>query len=132
MYVFMVVGLAIFKLAPAILHPENLSAQDSVVISVLGAFALLAVLGIRYPLKMLPLLFFEFVWKSIWVLAFGLPLLLSGQLDPNASFGGTETLVNCLSPRPTYRRSSSSPTPRGSPTDGAMEDDATWDLLAHL
>ena len=96
MYVFMVVGLAIFKLAPAILHPENLSPQDSVVVSVLGGFALLAVVGIRYPLQMLPLLFFEFVWKAVWVLAFGLPLLLSGGLDPNASFGGTETLVNCL------------------------------------
>jgi hypothetical protein len=96
MYLFIAVGLAIFKLGPALLHPENLSPQDSVVLSVLGAFALLAVLGIRYPLKMLPLLFFEFVWKSIWVLAFGLPLLLSGQLDPNVSFGGTETLVNCL------------------------------------
>ncbi len=96
MYLFMAVGLAIFKLGPAILHPENLSPQDSVIVSVLGAFALLAVLGIRYPLKMLPLLFFEFVWKSIWVLALGLPLLLSGQLDPNVSFGGTETLTNCL------------------------------------
>jgi hypothetical protein len=95
MYLFMAVGLAIFKL-PGLLHPENLSPQDSVVLSVLGAFALLAVLGIRYPLKMLPLLFFEFVWKTIWVLAFGLPLLLSGQLDPNTSFGGTETLTNCL------------------------------------
>ena len=95
-YLFIAVGLAIFKLAPAILHPENLSPQDSVVFSLLGAFALLAVLGIRYPLKMLPLLFFEVVWKAIWVLAFGLPLLLSGQLDPNASFGGTETLTNCL------------------------------------
>ena len=96
MYVFIAVGLAIFKLAPAILHPENLSPQDSVVISFLGAFALLAVLGIRYPLKMLPLLFFDFVWKCIWVVAFGLPLLLSGGLDPNVSFGGTETLTNCL------------------------------------
>lgn len=96
MYAFMVVGLAIFKLGPAALNPGNLSPQDSVVISVLGAFALLAVVGIRYPLKMLPLLFFEFGWKLVWVLAFGLPLLLSGQLDPNASFGGTETLVNCL------------------------------------
>jgi hypothetical protein len=56
----------------------------------------LAVLGIRYPIKMLPLLFFEFVWKAIWVLAFGLPLLLSGGLEPSVSFGGTETLVNCL------------------------------------
>jgi hypothetical protein len=96
MYVFMVVGLAIFKLGPAILHPENLSPQDSVIVSVLGAFALLAVVGIRYPIKMLPLLFFEFVWKAIWVLALGLPLLLSGGLDPNVSFGGTETLINCL------------------------------------
>src|SRR5215210_6847155 len=96
MYVFMVVGLAIFKLAPAILHPENLSPQDGVIVSVLGGFALLAVLGIRYPIKMLPLLFFEFVWKAIWVVALGVPLLLSGHLDPNVSFGGTETLVNCL------------------------------------
>ena len=91
MYLFMAVGLAIFEL-PALLHPENLSRLDSVVLSVLGAFALLAVLGIRYPLKMLPLLFFEFMWKSIWVLAFGLPLLLSGQLDPNTA----ETLTACL------------------------------------
>ena len=96
MYVFMVVGLAIFKMAPAILHPENLSPQDSVVVSLLGGFALLAVVGIRYPLKMLPLLFFEFVWKVIWVVAFGLPLLLSGGLESNVSFGGTETLINCL------------------------------------
>src|SRR5215213_10194267 len=96
MYVFMAVGLAIFKLGPAILHPGSLSPQDSVIVSVLGAFALLAVLGIRYPIKMLPLLFFEFVWKSIWVLALGLPQLLSSGLEPNVSFGGTETLINCL------------------------------------
>src|SRR5918997_460145 len=95
MYVFTVVGLAIEKL-PALLHPATLSPGDSVVLSVLGATALLAVLGIRYPIKMLPLLFFEFVWKAIWVVALGLPLLLSGGLDPNVSFGGTETLINCL------------------------------------
>jgi hypothetical protein len=91
MYLFMAVGLAIFEL-PALLHPENLSRLESVVLSVLGAFALLAVLGIRYPLKMLPLLFFELVWKSIWVVAFGLPLLLSGRLGPET----TETLIACL------------------------------------
>ena len=66
--------------------------MGSVVLSVLGAFALLAVLGIRYPLKMLPLLLFELLWKSIWVLAFGLPLVLSGRLGPET----TETLTACL------------------------------------
>jgi hypothetical protein len=95
MYLFTVVGLAIEKL-PALLHPATLSPGDSVILSVLGATALLAVVGIRYPLKMLPLLFFEFVWKSIWILTFGLPLSLSGGLDPNVTFGGTETLIACL------------------------------------
>jgi hypothetical protein len=95
MYVFTVVGLAIEKL-PALLHPATLSPGDSVVLSVLGATALLAVVGIRYPIKMLPVLFFELVWKAIWILLFGLPLLLSGGLDPNVSFGGTETLIACI------------------------------------
>jgi hypothetical protein len=87
--------LAIEKL-PALLHPATLSPGDSVILSVLGATALLAEVGIRYPLKVLPLLFFEFVWKVIWILVFGLPLLLSGGLDPNVSFGGTETLIACI------------------------------------
>ena len=95
MYLFTVVGLAIEKL-PALLHPANLSPGDSVILSVLGATALLAVVGIRYPLEMLPLLFFEFVWKAIWILIFGLPLSLSGGLDPSASFGGTETVIACI------------------------------------
>lgn len=95
MYVFTVVGLAIEKL-PALLHPANLSPGDSVILSVLGATALLAVVGIRYPIKMLPLLFFEVVWKSIWMLVFGLPRSLSGGLDASVSFGGSETLIACL------------------------------------
>ena len=95
MYVFTVVGLAIEKL-PALLHPANLSPGDSVILSVLGGTALLAVVGIRYPIKMLPLLFFEVVWKSIWMLLFGLPRVLSGGLDASVSFGGTETLIACL------------------------------------
>lgn len=66
--------------------------MNGVVLSVLGAVSLLAVLGIRYPLKMLPLLFFELVWKSIWVLVFGLPLWSASQLDPSTR----ETLNACL------------------------------------
>ena len=91
MYVFTVVGLAIEKL-PALLHPATLSPGDSVILSVLGATALLAVVGIHYPIKMLPLLFFEFLWKAIWLLAFGLPLVLSGRLGPET----TETLTGVL------------------------------------
>ena len=58
----------------------------------LGALTLLSLLGVRYPLKMLPLLFFELAWKTVWVLSFGLPLWLAGQLDA----GTAETLQACL------------------------------------
>ncbi len=51
------------------------------------AFVLLAALGfmagwaIRYPLKMLPILMFEWVWKTVWVVAIGLPLWRAGTMD---------------------------------------------------
>jgi hypothetical protein len=47
----------------------------------LGAISILAILGIRYPLKMLPVLFFELTWKSIWLIAVALPLWSSNQMD---------------------------------------------------
>jgi hypothetical protein len=92
MYLFIAVGLAITKW-PAILNPPaDVSHMGNVVGSVLGAVSLLAVLGIRYPLKLLPLLFFELVWKSMWVLMWGLPLWSANQLAPNTQ----ETLIACL------------------------------------
>jgi hypothetical protein len=92
MYLLIVVGLGI-TIWPGILSPPaDLSHMASVVRSVLGAVSLLALLGIRYPLKMLPLLFFELLWKCIWVIAFGIPLWRSGRLTA----GTQDTLFNCL------------------------------------
>ena len=39
-------------------------------------------LGLRYPLAMLPLLMFELAWKMIWLVAYGLPQWSSGQRPP--------------------------------------------------
>ena len=50
--------------------------------SMLAALALLSVLGLRYPLQMLPLLMFEFAWKTIWLLSYGLLQWSSGVAPP--------------------------------------------------
>ena len=43
---------------------------------------LMAVIGVRYPLQMLPILLFEFSWKTLWLLAYGLPQWSAGLRTP--------------------------------------------------
>ena len=43
---------------------------------------LMCALGLRYPLKMLPILLFELAWKAIWLLFYGLPNWLAGTSSP--------------------------------------------------
>ena len=91
-YLLLAVGLAI-DIWPLILnHSPDVEHMRGVVRSILGTVPLLALLGSRYPLKMLPIMFFEFVWKTIWILAFGLPLLRAHALTPDTR----ETMKACL------------------------------------
>jgi hypothetical protein len=78
-YLLLVVGVGAIILPPLISH--ELTARG-VIPSLLGAVWLLAFLGLRYPLQMLPLLMFELVWKTIWLLDFGLAQWMSGQRPP--------------------------------------------------
>lgn len=91
MYLLMAVGLGI-TIWPGILVPGNVSHMGSVVRALLGALALMSLWGLRYPIKMLPILLFEFMWKVIWVVAFGLGPWLDGGLDPARQ----ETFFSCL------------------------------------
>jgi hypothetical protein len=61
--------------------------------SLLAALSLLALLGLRYPLKMLPLLFFEITWKSIWLIAVALPVWAArSRIDADMA----QTIQACL------------------------------------
>ncbi|HEY0380058.1 MAG TPA: hypothetical protein VGC87_24305 [Pyrinomonadaceae bacterium] len=91
-YLIIAVGLALMIWPGLISPPENLPHMNSVVRSMLGAVSLLSLLGVRYPLKMLPVLFFELVWKTIWILAFGFRLWSTNKLDADTK----ETLTNCI------------------------------------
>lgn len=92
MYALMAFGLAV-QVWPTVISPEaGTGLQRSVVLSVLATISLLSLLGIRYPVKMIPLLLFEWLWKVIWVLAFWYRLWHGGP----ASEAVNETFFACM------------------------------------
>ena len=90
-YAFMGVGLAIVKWPVLIQNAPSLSVPEGVVACLLTAMSLLAFLGLRYPVRMLPILLFEVTWKVIWIAAVALPHLVADDID--AATG--EVLFNC-------------------------------------
>jgi hypothetical protein len=81
-YLLLVIGLGGMIVPILVTHPLD---SRGVIASLLGGIWVLAFLGLRYPLQMLPLLMFEFAWKAIWMVAFGLPQWFAGQLPPTFS-----------------------------------------------
>ena len=92
MYLLIVVGLGIVIWPGVIHHDKPWGLMQGVVNCMLAAFSLLSLLGLRYPLQMLPLLLWELVWKSIWLLVVALPLWSSGRMDPAT----LSTTIDCL------------------------------------
>ena len=78
-YLLLVVGLGAMIMPDVLSHPLI---SRGVIPSVLGGVWLLALIGLKYPLQMLPLLLFEFAWKTLWAVAYGLPQWSAGQLPP--------------------------------------------------
>lgn len=98
MYLLIVVGLGMTIWPGLVTHPLTWGLNQGVVSSVLAAVSVLALIGIRYPLAMLPLLFFELIWKIIWLVAFALPLWRAGQVDPATASTIRDCSVGILLP----------------------------------
>ncbi len=91
-YLLLVVGLGL-QIWPGILHRDHpWGLMQGVVHCVLAALSALALLGLRYPLSMLPLLFFEMAWKAIWLVVVALPLWSSNAMDADT----WDTAAACL------------------------------------
>jgi hypothetical protein len=80
-YLVLFAGLA-FSEWPGLIHHEGWTSSHAAASCLLAALSLLAALGIRYPLQMLPVLLFEFGWKAIWLIAIALPRWLAHDMDP--------------------------------------------------
>lgn len=92
LYLLMAVGLAAVIWPSLLGRPPAVPGPSSVVQALLGALGLLCVLGLRYPVKFLPLLVFELLWKLVWALAVAWPAWWAGQLGAY----GQATLWECL------------------------------------
>jgi hypothetical protein len=89
MYIYTILGaggygLGIIFVPDAIQSLLGAPRQDPVVLGVTGSvylsFALLSILGLRSPLKFVPVLLLQLTYKTIWFVGVIIPILIAGKL----------------------------------------------------
>jgi len=81
LYLFIAAGLGTY-LWPGLLDPQrHWGTAEGQANCMLAAFSLMCVLGLRYPLQVLPVLLWEVLWKTLWLLMVPLPQWLAGHVD---------------------------------------------------
>jgi len=93
MYIYTIVGAGGFGLG-MIAVPNTMQVifkwpiQDPIVFGIAGSvflsFALLSVLGLKSPLKFIPVLLLQFTFKVIWLINVVIPLILADRFQPYA------------------------------------------------
>ena len=91
-YLLVAVGLALSWEPSMLDHTDSWAQRRGELGAMLIGLAILCLVGLRYPLQMLPLLIFELVWKSIWLLVIAYPLWQAGAITP----GVEGSLYACL------------------------------------
>ena len=80
-YAVMGIGLVLVKWPLLVSHADPWPLFEGVTTCILVAMSLLALLGLRYPVRLLPILLFECGWKLIWLSVVAAPQLAAGTLD---------------------------------------------------
>ena len=79
-YLFMGGGLVVIKW-PLLFEHRTWGLAEGTVECMLVAMSVLALLGVRYPVRMLPILLFEVAWKLLWLGVIALPLWSQNKLQ---------------------------------------------------
>jgi hypothetical protein len=80
-YAVMGIGLALVRWPDVIGYDRSMPLYEGVVAVLLTAMSILAFLGLRYPIRLLPILLFECLWKLIWLSVVALPAVVAGDVD---------------------------------------------------
>jgi hypothetical protein len=73
-YFILAAGLGAYVWPSVIRHTAEFAVSRGVQASLLAGLGAAALLGFRYPVKMIPLLLFELIWKTIYLAGFAWPL----------------------------------------------------------
>ena len=84
-YAVMGIGIAARNWPLIIGRSEPWPLYEGVTKYLLVAMGLLALLGLRYPVKMLPILLFESAWKLLWLSAIAVPLWIRDDMSSATS-----------------------------------------------
>ena len=84
-YAVMGIGIAARNWPMIIGRSEPWPLYEGVTKYLLVAMGLLALLGLRYPVKMLPILLFESAWKLLWLSAIAVPLWIRDDMSSATS-----------------------------------------------
>jgi hypothetical protein len=94
MYLYTIIGAGGFGLGmllfPGIIQSLfRFPAQDPIVFGIAGSvyagFGLVSILGLRSPLKFVPVLLLQLCYKTLWLLVVIVPLFVSGQFPVYAT-----------------------------------------------
>lgn len=100
-------GFLVFAIAGFFVHPQWLIEPSltnrGMILGFTGGLWVMSFFGLRYPLQMLPIFLLEFVWKTLWLLRFGLPQWMAGRVDPQLTedlilIGGPPILFGLIIP----------------------------------
>lgn len=100
--VFLVFAISGFFVHPLWIIDPSLT-NRGMILGFTGGLWVMSFFGLRYPLQMLPILLLEFVFKTLWLLRFGLPQWMAGRSSPQLSedlilIGGPPILLGLIIP----------------------------------
>jgi len=84
-YFVMAAGLGVYVWPDVIHHTPEFAATQGIRCALFAGLGATAALGLRYPVRMLPILLFEVIWKAIYLIAFALPLWSAHQVTAAAA-----------------------------------------------
>ena len=80
-----ILGLGIILVPKSLISISKIPEQEPIVFGIIGSvylsLGILSLLGLRSPLKFVPILLLQLLYKAVWVIGVILPLLITGQLS---------------------------------------------------